>query len=89
MIDFSDRQVVIVERLLKSNGVRSKDLLNDLTDHVLCVTEGVMMDGGDFRDGVLTAMTKFDGGKGLRMVERETGFELASIKTKGEHVGWF
>jgi len=88
MIVFKDKEIRIIEKLLIANGVRSQELLIDLTDHVCCVIEDVMLEGGTFKYGLALAMSKFGGKKGVRLVERNCAYELDNINTVSSIIGW-
>ncbi|MEM6784124.1 MAG: M23 family metallopeptidase [Bacteroidota bacterium] len=66
----TDAQVAHIVADLKRRGLLYVPLLDDLVDHVCCLTEARLADGDPFEDAYAAALADFGGPRGLRRVQR-------------------
>ncbi|MEO0743438.1 MAG: M23 family metallopeptidase [Bacteroidota bacterium] len=66
----TDAQVAHIVADLKRRGLLYVPLLDDLVDHVCCLTETRLAHGDPFEDAYAAALADFGGTRGLRRVQR-------------------
>ena len=69
----SDQQIEFIERNLKLYGVKSKDLREDLLDHICTYIEA--NDSGDFDTLYQEALQKFGGYASFQNLQLETNYQ--------------
>lgn len=73
----TDAHVEHVVRDLKRRGLLYTPLLDDLVDHVCCLTEARMGEGAAFEEAYAAALRDFGHTRGLRRVQRRTRAALS------------
>jgi hypothetical protein len=77
MYHLTQQQVDFILNDIRTRGIERASLQHDLLDHICCVVEHELDDGGDFERFYQTAITRFFR-KELREIEEQTAFLLTN-----------
>jgi len=77
MYHLTQQQVDFILNDIRARGIERASLQHDLLDHICCVVEHELDDGGDFERFYQTAITRFFR-KELREIEEQTAFLLTN-----------